>query len=148
MTCFNFWYFVMYRNKRKPKYMFCHAIDNDGQVGMVQISTLNFRQRHFKLKKLRCCTIWSNRKSQKGNSHIYKWKWLDALVRHEPHNAMQYHTFSHYYQRSIDFNTVNIHSTEGMYFLVSTGNRGDIEWNDHIIQYTPCSRECTYQYCP
>ena len=34
---------------------------------------------------------------------------------------------------SIDFNTVNIHSTVVMYFLVFIGNR------DHIIQYTPCS---------
>ena len=38
--------------------------------------------------------------------------------------------FSHHYQRSIDFNIVNIHLTIGMYFLVSTGNRDDIEWND------------------
>ena len=30
-------------------------------------------------------------------------------------------------QRNIDFNTVNIHRTVGMYFLVSTGNRGDFE---------------------
>ena len=36
-------------------------------------------------------------------------------------------TFFHHYQGSIDFNTVNIHRTVGMYFLVSTGNRGDIE---------------------
>ena len=35
--------------------------------------------------------------------------------------------FFHHYQGSIDFNTVNIHRTVGMYFLVSTGNRGDIE---------------------
>ena len=38
-----------------------------------------------------------------------------------------YMTFFHHYQGSIDFNTVNIHRTVGMYFLVSTGNRGDIE---------------------
>ena len=36
-------------------------------------------------------------------------------------------TFFHHYQGSIEFNTVNIHLTVGMYFLVSTGNRGDIE---------------------
>ena len=36
-------------------------------------------------------------------------------------------SFSHHYQGSIDFNTVNIHRTVGMYFLVSTGNRDDIE---------------------
>ena len=35
--------------------------------------------------------------------------------------------FFHHYQGSIDFNTVNIHRTAGMYFFVSTGNRGDIE---------------------
>ena len=35
--------------------------------------------------------------------------------------------FFHHYQGSIDFSTANIHRTEGMYFLVSTGNRGDIE---------------------
>ena len=35
-------------------------------------------------------------------------------------------SFFHHYQGSIDFNTVNIHRTVGMYFLVSTGNRGDI----------------------
>ena len=35
--------------------------------------------------------------------------------------------FFHHYQGSIDFNTVNTHRTVGMYFLVSTGNRGDIE---------------------
>ena len=36
-------------------------------------------------------------------------------------------SFFHHYQGSIDFNTVNIHRTVGMYFLISTGNRGDIE---------------------
>ena len=36
-------------------------------------------------------------------------------------------------QESIYFNTVNIHRTVGMYFLVSTGNRDDIEWNDQQI---------------
>ena len=35
--------------------------------------------------------------------------------------------FFHHYQGSIDFNTVNIYRSVGMYFLVSTGNRGDIE---------------------
>ena len=29
-----------------------------------------------------------------------------------------YGTFSHHYQGSIDFNTVNIQRTKGMYFLV------------------------------
>ena len=50
-----------------------------------------------------------------------------------------YYTFFHHYQRSIDFNTVNIHRTVGMYFLVSTRNRGDMIYRDHIYQYTPCS---------
>ena len=40
---------------------------------------------------------------------------------------MVYYSFFHHYQGSIDFNTVNIHRNVGMYFLVSTGNRGDIE---------------------
>ena len=48
-----------------------------------------------------------------------------------------YYTFFHHYQRSIDFNTVNIHRTVGMYFLVSTGNRGDIEWHDLQRSYYP-----------
>ena len=39
----------------------------------------------------------------------------------------RYRSFFHHYQGSIDFNTVNIRRTVGMYFLVSTGNRGDIE---------------------
>ena len=39
----------------------------------------------------------------------------------------EYRAFFHHYQGNIDFNTVNIHRTVGMYFLVSTGNRGDIE---------------------
>ena len=52
-----------------------------------------------------------------------------CLVRYSPRAeaTMQYHAFFHHYQGSIDFNTVNIHRTVGMYFLVSTGNRGDIE---------------------
>ena len=50
-----------------------------------------------------------------------------------------YLPFSYHYQGSIHFNTVNIHPTVGMYFFVS---------RDHNIQYTPCSRECMYQYCP
>ena len=45
--------------------------------------------------------------------------------------------FFHHYQGSIDFNTVNIHCTVGMYFLVSTGNRGDIEWHDLQRSYYP-----------
>ena len=45
--------------------------------------------------------------------------------------------FFHHYQGSIDFNTVNIHRTVGMYFLVSTGNRGDIEWHDLQRSYYP-----------
>ena len=44
--------------------------------------------------------------------------------------SLQYKAFFHHYQGSIDFNTVNVHRTVGMYFLVSTGNRADIEWHD------------------
>ena len=44
-----------------------------------------------------------------------------------PKAGSGYYPFFHHYQGSIDFNTVNIHLTVGMYFLVSTGNRGDIE---------------------
>ena len=47
------------------------------------------------------------------------------------------HSFFHHYQGSIDFNTVNINRTVGMYFLVSTGNRGDIEWHDLQRSYYP-----------
>ena len=46
-------------------------------------------------------------------------------------------SFFHHYQGSIDFNTVNIHRTVGMYFLISTGNRGDIEWHDLQRSYYP-----------
>ena len=50
------------------------------------------------------------------------------VVRSKPVISQNGHfTFFHHYQGSIDFNTVNIHRTVGMYFLVSTGNRGDIE---------------------
>ena len=45
--------------------------------------------------------------------------------------------FPHHNQGSIDFNTVNIHRTVGMYFLISTGNRGDIEWHDLQRSYYP-----------
>ena len=40
---------------------------------------------------------------------------------------IQYLTFFHHYQGSIDFNIVNIHPNEEMYFFVPTGNRDDIE---------------------
>jgi len=46
-------------------------------------------------------------------------------------------SFFYHYQGSIDFNTVNIRRTVGMYFLVSTGNRGDIEWHDLQRSYYP-----------
>ena len=39
----------------------------------------------------------------------------------------RYEAFFHHYQGSIDFNIVNIHPTVEMYFLISTGNRDDIE---------------------
>ena len=40
-------------------------------------------------------------------------------------------SFSHHYQGSIDFNTVNIQRTVGLNFLVFTGNT--------VIQYSPCT---------
>ena len=63
-----------------------------------------------------------------------------------------YSTFSHHYQGSIDFNTVNIQRTKGMYFLVLTGNRADIGGYDLLRAYYPiqslCPRECTEKYRP
>ena len=38
-----------------------------------------------------------------------------------------YLTFFHHYQGSIDYNIVNIHPTEEMYFFVPRGDRDDIE---------------------
>ena len=40
----------------------------------------------------------------------------------------EYWPFSHHF--SIDFDIANIHYTVGMYFLIFTGNRDDIEWHD------------------
>ena len=54
-----------------------------------------------------------------------------------PPPRLRHPPFFHHYQGSIDFNTVNIHRTVGMYFLVSTGNRGDIEWHDLQRSYYP-----------
>ena len=52
-------------------------------------------------------------------------------------------TFFHHYQGSIDFNTVNIHRTVWVYFLIFPGSRdgilSEMFFKDHIIQYTPCS---------
>ena len=51
---------------------------------------------------------------------------------------------------SIEFNTVNIQRTIGMYFLVFTGNRVDIRGYDLQRSYHPihslCPRECTRKY--
>ena len=48
---------------------------------------------------------------------------------------------------SIEFNTVNIQRTIGMYFLVFTGNRVDIRGYDLQRSYYPiqslCPKECT-----
>ena len=59
------------------------------------------------------------------------------------YNAMQYDAFSHHYQGSIDFNTVNIHRTVWVYFLIFPRSRdgilSEMIFKDHIIQYTPCS---------
>ena len=66
-------------------------------------------------------------------------------------SSQTYQTFFHRYQGSIDFNTVNIHRTVGMYFLVSTGNSMILNvliFRDQNIQYTPCSRECTDTILP
>ena len=52
---------------------------------------------------------------------------LMVTKRDDDRRQGEYRAFFHHYQGSIDFNTVNIHRTVGMYFLVSTGNRGDIE---------------------
>ena len=55
----------------------------------------------------------------------------------------QYFPFFHHYQGSIDFNTVNIHRTVWVYFLIFPGSRdgilSEMIFKDHIIQYTPCS---------
>ena len=54
-----------------------------------------------------------------------------------------YNTFVHHYQGSIDFNTVNIHRTVWVYFLIFPRSRdgilSEMIFKDHIIQYTPCS---------
>ena len=71
-----------------------------------------------------CSLLWKNTENQYT---------IDALACLHNVVIIQHSwdiTFFHHYQGSIDFNTVNIHRTVGMYFLVSTGNRGDIEWHD------------------
>jgi len=51
--------------------------------------------------------------------------------------------FLHHYQGSIDFNTVNIHRTVWVYFLIFPRSRdgilSEMIFKDHIIQHTPCS---------
>ena len=47
--------------------------------------------------------------------------------------------FSHHYQGSIDFNTVNIHRNVGMYSLAIGMILNDMIIRDDIIPYTPCS---------
>ena len=54
----------------------------------------------------------------------FKYIPCDVLVK-EVWNIIN--LFHSQYQGSIYSNTVNIHRTVGMYFLISTGNRGDIE---------------------
>ena len=62
-----------------------------------------------------------------------------------------YNSFSYHYQRSIDFNIVNIQPTIGMNILVFTGNSVDTKWYDfqelfyQIHSMLP--RECTGKYC-
>ena len=70
----------------------------------------------------------TNVKSTTANSSLWNFKCKPL------HKNKIYH-----YQWSIDFNTVNTHRSVGVYFLVSTGNRDDIEWHDlqrYNIQYT------------
>ena len=67
---------------------------------------------------------------------IYYIKMVDIPSKSQNADSC-YASFFHHYQGSIDFNTVNIHHTVGMYFLVSTGNRGDIEWDDLQRSYYP-----------
>ena len=65
--------------------------------------------------------------TQRNNCHLTK----------RVHSSRRlYFTFSHHYQGSIDFNTVNIHRSIRMYFLTFdfNGNRDDI---GSIFQYTP-----------
>ena len=51
--------------------------------------------------------------------------------------------FSHHFQRSIDFNTVNTNRNLGMDFLINSLATGmilnDMIHRHHIFQYTPCS---------
>ena len=70
-------------------------------------------------------------------------------------NVRKIHYISHsfiHYQGSIDFNTVNIQRTKGMYFLILTGNTADIGGYDLERSYYPiqslCPRECTEKYFP
>ena len=55
----------------------------------------------------------------------------------------KYIPFFHHYQGSIDFNTVNIHRTVWVYFLIfprsRDGTLSEMIFKDQIIQYTPCS---------
>ena len=67
----------------------------------------------------------------------FLWSLYHSFYGQWPVNDRRDCTFFHHYQGSIDFNTVNIHRTIGMYFLVSTGNRGDIEWLDLQRSYYP-----------
>ena len=52
-------------------------------------------------------------------------------------------SFLHHYQGSVDFNTVNIHRTVWVYFLIFPRSRdgmlSDMIFKDHIIQFTPLS---------
>ena len=69
-----------------------------------------------------------------------EWGWVQKFKVHKEKRrggVRSDGSFFHHYQGSIDFNTVNIHRTVGMYFLVSTGNRGDIEWHDLQRSYYP-----------
>ena len=84
---------------------------------------------------VKCNVLLKSRDSAQESSQLKKLvihKILNTLTYSVPPRLLIWHvldyiTFFHHYQGSIDFNTVNIHRTVGMYFLVSTGSRGGIE---------------------
>ena len=87
------------------------------------------RKRIFNsVKETHDITILTETKFKKSEMNKYKQDWNSGLLASctpELH-AQAGVAFSHHYQGSIDFNTVNIQRNIGMYFLVFTGNRVDI----------------------
>ena len=83
---------------------------------------------------LQCSTTCSPRRM---NLFLTKYQLPESFAIHFAGHLWLYdyfwivhYPFFHHYQGSIDFNIVNIHPTEEMYFFVPMGNRDDIEWND------------------